>query len=149
MQHNITLLSEFYAMIKRILLLFLISTSIAIAEEPKANCTPEVQVEQSEPSFNPLDTTDYKMKFIKTIVWIFFIVALVFLLLWLVKRFSSKRFTALNQQKYVKVIEKRAISPKTMLYVIEVGGKHLLISESQFEVEFLSHIAETTSGEKQ
>ncbi|MDN3504169.1 MAG: flagellar biosynthetic protein FliO [Rhabdochlamydiaceae bacterium] len=127
-------------MCKRILLLFLFISSLSFTQEPNSPCQPGEQFEQTEKSFTPLDTTDYKVKFIKTIVWIFFILGLILLLLWLVKRFSSKRFTALNQQKYVKIIEKRAISPKTMLYVIEIGGKHLLISESQFEVEFLSQI---------
>jgi len=37
----------------------------------------------------------------------------------------------------IKILEKRALSPKSMLYLIEVGGKPFVISESQLEVRLV------------
>jgi len=50
------------------------------------------------------------------------------------KKISKGRFRSFNYLKSVKILEKRPLSPKSMLYLIEVGGKQVLIAESQFEV---------------
>jgi flagellar biogenesis protein FliO len=44
--------------------------------------------------------------------------------------------------RMVNVIERRALSPKTMLYVVEIGNKKVLISESQLEVRTLANYEE-------
>lgn len=97
---------------------------------------------------DPFDGVDYKTAFFKTLLWIICILAAVFFLLWLLKRLSNKRFLSLNHNNYVKIIEKRPLSPKTLLYVIEIGHKHFLIAESQLEVRLLSSIQqESLQGE--
>ena len=42
----------------------------------------------------------------------------------------------------MKVLEKRPLSPKTMLYLIEMNGEEVVIAESQLEVRVLSSLTE-------
>ena len=91
-------------------------------------------------SLDPIEPTDFKATFFKMMTSITLIVAVVFLILWLVKKFSANRFHTLNRERYIKVIEKRPISPKTMVYIVEIGNKQMLIAESQLEVEVLTHL---------
>jgi flagellar biogenesis protein FliO len=44
--------------------------------------------------------------------------------------------------RLIHVVEKRPLSPKTMLYVVAIGDKKVLISESQVEVRSLGNYEE-------
>jgi flagellar biogenesis protein FliO len=54
--------------------------------------------------------------------------------IWLMRRLSGGRFGAGSSQS-IKIIERKALSPKTMLYIIEVDGKQAVIAESQLEIK--------------
>jgi flagellar biogenesis protein FliO len=53
--------------------------------------------------------------------------------IWFLKRLSRGRFGG-GASRTIAVLDKKALSPKTMLYVIEIEGKQALIAESQLEV---------------
>ena len=50
------------------------------------------------------------------------------------------RLTQANLTKNIKILEKRAISPKSLLYIVEIDGKKILISESNLEVRKIKEI---------
>ncbi len=79
-------------------------------------------------------TESYETAFIKTIVVLVGLLVLVILTVWMFKRISNGRLQTFNYLKSVKILEKRPLSPKSMLYLIEVSGKQVLIAESQLEV---------------
>lgn len=79
-------------------------------------------------------TESYETAFIKTIVVLVGLLVLVILTVWMFKRISNGRLRTFNYLKSVKILEKRPLSPKSMLYLIEVSGKQVLIAESQLEV---------------
>lgn len=83
-------------------------------------------------------TESYEGAFFKTILVLVGLLVLVVLTIWMFKKISSGRFRSFNYMKTIKVIEKRPLSPKSMLYLIEVAGKQILISESQLDVRTLS-----------
>jgi len=64
------------------------------------------------------------------------------------KKISHGRLRNFNYLKSIKIIEKRPLSPKSMLYLIEVGGKQVLIAESQLEVRTVASLDLLESGEK-
>ncbi len=47
----------------------------------------------------------------------------------------------------IQILEKRMISPKTMLYLIEAEGKQILIAESQLEVKRLESFSASSPQE--
>ncbi|OGN61311.1 MAG: hypothetical protein A3F40_02130 [Chlamydiae bacterium RIFCSPHIGHO2_12_FULL_27_8] len=81
-----------------------------------------------------LKAPEFKGAFFKMLFMLFALIALIFITFWLFKRFSKVKMHQINLTKNIKILEKRPLSPKTMLYLIEVNGKKLLISESNLEV---------------
>ena len=57
---------------------------------------------------------------------------------YLLKRVGKSRQKGMNHLKAIKILERRPISPKTTLYLVELAGKEILISESQLEVSELA-----------
>lgn len=86
------------------------------------------------------NTSTFKHAFYKTMSILLGGLVLVFAAIWLFRRFGKGRFHTANNLRTIKVIEKRPISPKSILYLIEIGGHRILISESQFEVRRISEL---------
>lgn len=63
------------------------------------------------------------------------LILFLFLCVWLLRRVTGSRAGLFSSNKGIKVLERRAISPKSALYLVEVEGKKALISESQLEVK--------------
>ncbi len=53
---------------------------------------------------------------------------------WLMRRLAGGRIGGSHGQS-IQIIERKAISQKTTLYVIEVDGKQTVIAESQLEIK--------------
>lgn len=91
-----------------------------------------------EPS--PIDITSstalYKASFMRTILFTLGLLLIFFLIIWLIRRFPGSKLQQ-GRGKQIKVIEKRMISPKSSLYLIEVGEKQVLISESQADMRLI------------
>lgn len=94
------------------------------------------------PNHSPdsLDTLDYK-----TLVWKIFIFMGVFILLCFVtlhffKKLSKTKLFASNNMHHIKILERRPLSSKTVLYLIDLAGKQILVAESQLEVRSLAQI---------
>lgn len=104
--------------------------------------TPAPQVDDQKPSSVDMHKTteSYETAFIKTIVVLVGLLVLIILTVWMFKKISRGRLRNFNYLKSVKVLEKRPLSPKTMLYLIEVGGKQVLLAESQFEVRNVANL---------
>lgn len=85
-------------------------------------------------------TKDYESAFIKMIIFLVVLLIFVFVIFFIFKKLSSSRMHHNNHYKSIKILEKRAISPKSMLYMIEVGGKKILLAESQFEIRNISNL---------
>jgi flagellar biogenesis protein FliO len=65
---------------------------------------------------------------------------------WLLRKVSQGRFRTLGRKPVIQVVERKQLSPKTMLYIVELEGKKVLLSESQLEVRNLTTF-ETLSKE--
>lgn len=62
------------------------------------------------------------------------IIALLFVSFWFVRRLVQNRLQKGIGQQAIQILEKRMISPKTMLYWIQVEDKRILLAESHLEV---------------
>lgn len=83
-------------------------------------------------------TQSYEMAFIKTITILIGLIALIFLTIWMFKKISHGRLQTFNSMKSIKILEKRPLSPKSILYLIEFKGKIVLIAESQINIKSLT-----------
>lgn len=114
--------------------------------EETSNIAINQDIAQMENIDNTLDNTqapdtfqrpyqpEYKPAFLKMFLILFALLVLVFLTFWIIKRMMGVRLHQANLTKNIKILEKRAVSPKSLLYLIEVDGKRFVISESNLEV---------------
>ena len=86
------------------------------------------------PDTPPEIMPSYEGAFLKMFLTLIALIVGIFLTVWLLKRLSQGRLSH-SSGKTIQIIEKRSLSPKTMLYLIDVDGKQTLIAESQLEVK--------------
>ena len=58
------------------------------------------------------------------------ILGVVLLIAWLLRNFLNSRIKQVNQSNIIKVLERRNLSQKSMMYLIEVYNKQFLIGDS-------------------
>ena len=80
----------------------------------------------------------YENAFVKMFLMLLLLIVLVFFTIWMFKRLSHGRIRLLNNTRSIKILERRPLSAKSILYLVEVGGKQVLVSESQAEVRSLA-----------
>jgi flagellar biogenesis protein FliO len=78
----------------------------------------------------------YEGAFLKMILTLLALVVGIIGTVWFMRRLSGGRLSG-GSSRSIKILEKKALSPKTMLYVIEVEGKQTVIAESQLEIKRL------------
>lgn len=108
-------------------------------EDDKKNA-PSEPTDDQNPSEMKKATESYETAFIKTIVVLVALLVLLILTIWMFKKISHGRLRSFNYMKSVKILEKRPLSPKSMLYLLEVGGKQVLIAESQLHVKQITSL---------
>ena len=75
--------------------------------------------------------------FAKMILTLVVLVLLLLLSYWFIRKLFQNRLQKGSSDAAIQVLEKRMISGKTMLYLIEVDQKKILIAESQLDVKRL------------
>ncbi|HSX11691.1 MAG TPA: flagellar biosynthetic protein FliO [Chlamydiales bacterium] len=77
---------------------------------------------------------------VKMFLSLIVLVALLFISYWFLRRLIQNRLQKGGGEQAIQILEKRMISPKTMLYIIEVENKKILVAESQLEVKRLGEL---------
>jgi flagellar biogenesis protein FliO len=123
----------------KLLLVFLplFSTLHAVKTEPP----PPAPFIPEQPLSSPTEAPapEYEHTFLKMLFALVVLIAAIFLTLWLLRRLSQARWIHKKGER-IKIIERRPLSQKSALYLIEVGGKRVLIAESQLEVRRLTDL---------
>lgn len=83
----------------------------------------------------PITTLDYKPPILKMILALIFVILLGSVTLWSFKRLAKSRLYTANLNNQIKVLEKRILSPKSILYLIEFDGKKMIVSESHLDMK--------------
>lgn len=77
-----------------------------------------------------LDEGRFMAEFIYMLLMLGLLIGVVLFASWLMKRMVNTRLSQLNESSNIKVLEKRTLSPKSSLYLLEIEGKTVLIAES-------------------
>lgn len=83
---------------------------------------------------NALQTPEYKHTFMKMMLSLLALIVLSIVTVWMFRRISKARVEAINNLRSIKILEKRVLSPKSMLYLVEYENQKLIISESHLDV---------------
>jgi len=90
------------------------------------------QITPNDPPVAP-NITDQDLffkEFLNMLTTLGLIIAALLFLSWFVKRMMNTRVQQLNTSSLIKIIERRSISPKAQLYLVEIHGKTLVLGES-------------------
>lgn len=79
--------------------------------------------------------SDFQEKFIRMLYLLALLVALMVAASMVLKKMMKTRVDQLNSGSLIQVIETRSLSTKSTLYLIEVEGKKMIITESQLKTE--------------
>jgi flagellar biogenesis protein FliO len=121
-------------------LIFLFTLGVSFLYSPFSFGDNLPSPELTEP---PIPTTPEMMKgyegaFLKMVLTFIALLVGIFFTVWILKKLSRGHFNNMNAGRAIKILEKRALSPKTMLYLVEIGEKQTLVAESQLEVKSLA-----------
>ena len=85
----------------------------------------------------PLPPTDMGMTLIKMLLTLLALALLLFGSFWFLRRLIQNRLQKGIGKQSIDILEKRMISPKTMLYLVQVENKKILVAESHLEFKAL------------
>ena len=77
---------------------------------------------------------DIGIAFVKMLLTFIAIIALLWGTYWFLRRLIQQRLQKGTGEQTIQILERRALSPTTMLYLVEVDHKKILLAESQLEV---------------
>jgi flagellar biogenesis protein FliO len=84
-----------------------------------------------------MPSADYGSAMIQMLLTFITILVLLVASFWFIRRLIQNRLQKGVGDQEIHILEKRMISPKTMLYLIEVDNKKILLAESHLEVRKL------------
>ena len=129
------------------LLNFLLFGVINTPASPDSPAPQDLPVAPLTPS--PSDMVPgYEGAFLKMFLTLLALVVGIFVTIWILRKMSQGRWSQGNGARAIKIIEKRPLSPKTMLYVIDVDGQQAVIAESQLEVKYIMSLEEFIEEKK-
>lgn len=97
---------------------------------------------------NPLSNDHFYAEFFKMLMMLGLIIVLLLLASWFLKRLMNSRVQQVNSTSPIKIIDRRVLTAKTTLYVMDVLGKKIAIAESQNGVTLLGDLPQTISREE-
>lgn len=71
------------------------------------------------------------------------------LIVWVLKKLSKSKLGFFNHESNIKVVEKKSLSPKTNIYVVEFEGRKVLIAESNQHIKMSHEFFEKDSSQSQ
>jgi flagellar biogenesis protein FliO len=92
-----------------------------------------------------IPTGDLGAAFVKMFLSLSVLVALLLISYWFLRRLVQNRIQKGANNAAIQLIEKKMISPKTTLYLIEVDQKRVLVAESQLEVKRIVELGSAES----
>lgn len=129
---------------------------LAANEESTPQTTPsESNADNKQVSSAELDSASrpevptYEGAFVKMLIVLLVLIFVIFFVIWLIRRLTHHRIRLFNQTRHIKIIERRPLSPKTALYILEIGEKKVLVAESQLEVKALATFEELSTSDSE
>ncbi len=108
------------------------SSSIPASSNPYA-------LENLENKANFPTTDEHFLKdFMSMLTTLGLIIVFIFFVSWFLKKMLNSRLQQLNTTSEIKILERRALTPKSAIYLIEIKGKEMVIGESSNGLSLLA-----------
>lgn len=117
-----------------------VTPSEILTQEPENISTPELPM---NPEFDR-----FYGEFFKMLTMLGLIIGFLMVLTWFVKRILNTRLEQINSGSLIQVVERRMLTPKTSIYVLEIMGKRVVIAESHNGVTAINEFSSSPSFSK-
>lgn len=87
----------------------------------------------------PIPSEKYEASVLKVFLSLLGLILLIALSFWLFRRLLNRGMRSANNSRAISILEKRTLSPKSILYLVEVEGKKILLAESHLEIRRLAN----------
>ncbi len=69
-----------------------------------------------------------------------FIIAAMLIIAWVLKRLLNTRLQQMNTTSPIKILERRSLTPKSAVYLLEIHGKGIIIGETPHGITSLGEV---------
>lgn len=90
------------------------------------------------------ESFDFWASFRQMLVSLAAVCSLILVTAWFLKRFMKTRLEQINSGSTIKILERRNLTPKSVVYLLDIEGKKVLIAESQTGVHMLTEFFQKT-----
>lgn len=130
-------------LLKFFFLIFVATAPLCFAQDGGATEQKKSQQVEKKADTDFFDTAaeapaNYKGAFVKMMLTLLALVVLIVISVWLLRRISHGRIKQMNYGRSIKVLERRPLSAKSVLYLVEISGKKVVVAESQLEVRAIT-----------
>jgi len=115
----------------RAFFLFLLLFSSPLPAEEKSSPETEFFQEESSPAQEKQTPFDSKKLLIKTVLLLAGLVGMLYGTAYFVKRMSGGRFTSSATEGEIRLVERKYISPKTSVWLLDIRGLSIVVVEGQ------------------
>lgn len=91
-----------------------------VSESPEANS-----------NYTQYDENYFWGELVNMLITLGCIVVLLAALMWIMKRMQTSRVRYANEASIIKVIDQRALSPKTSIYLLQINQKAIVVADTQ------------------
>lgn len=84
-------------------------------------------VEEAQPAGKE---DNFTRDLVQMVITLGIITAIIFMMTWFLKRMLNTRIQQMNVSSGIKILERRALTPKSSLYLLDVKGKGMVVAES-------------------
>lgn len=121
-----------------LMLLFSVALPLASQDTPPAQ-PPTDPFEEIRQEAQSGKTDHFISDFMNMLASLGLIIAFIFIVSWFMKRFLNTRIQQMNTTSPIKIVERRALTPKTSIYLLEIQERSLIIAESTNGVTLLNN----------
>ncbi|MGM0440784.1 MAG: FliO/MopB family protein [Chlamydiota bacterium] len=115
------------------------TTDATSEQENTSNADTVVKEEQIA---TPLESYSYWSELSKVVIILGLILATLLVAAYLAKKFLHRRMHYINNSSKIRVLERRSLSPKVNLYLIEVLGQGIVVGETPNGLHRLGEISQ-------
>lgn len=98
----------------------------------------------NEPAPEVIDQSRFMGEFFYMLLMLAILISLVYFLAWFMRRMTNVRIDQYNESSSMKILERRQVSQRTTLYLMEVEGEKIVMAETPTTVVQLSIHKENT-----
>lgn len=120
-----------------LLRLFFFFLSLSFPLFSQETSTPVVVHDEVIEEFENFDVTSELLNILSTLG---LVILLILGMAWILKRVLRSREEQMNSQSNIKVLERRTLSPRSAVYLLEIEGKGFVVGESPAGLQSLGNL---------